>query len=347
MFERELSGMNYRFLGRTGLRISTLGLGTMTFGGSGSAFFEGVGGVESTDAQYMFDMALDSGVNFVDTADVYSRGVSEEILGKIIKDKRNQVIIATKCHGRMSTNINDIGLSRQHIISSCEASMSRLGTDFIDLYQVHGFDAYTSWDEALSTFDTLVRQGKVRHIGCSNLSAWHVMKALGVSERYGWSRFAAYQGNYSLLAREAEHELLPMCGEEGLAFIVWSPLAGGYLSGKYVNAGASVQGRRSAVGDPGTIDGTTATRILKVLEEIATAHGRPFAQVSLNYLTRKTAIASVLVGSRTLAQFEENLKCLEWSLSDEEAQRLDDASARPLPYPYWHQRQYNASRFSR
>ncbi|MDD3182293.1 MAG: aldo/keto reductase [Alphaproteobacteria bacterium] len=339
--------MEYRFLGRTGLRVSVLGMGTMTFGGSGSPFFEGVGGTNLADAQRMFDMAVDIGINLFDSADVYSRGISEEMLGTISTSKRDSILLATKCHGRMNDEPNNLGLSRHHIMSGCEASLRRLKTDHIDLYQTHGFDAYTAWEETLRAFDDLIKQGKVRYIGCSNLSAWQLMKALGVSERNNMNRFVALQANYNLVAREAEHELLPLCLDQSLGFLVWSPLAGGYLTGKY-NASsndAQAQGRRNAIGDQGTIDETQGKRILDVMSEIASAHNASLAQVALNYLVSKKQISSVLIGAKTINQFQDNISCINWSLSEEEFKCLNDVSERPLPYPYWHQKQHNARRY--
>lgn len=337
--------MEHRYLGRTGLRVSVLGLGTMTFGGRGSAFFEGIGTVDAGEARRMVGMAIDAGINFFDTADVYSRGLSEEMLGAAIAGNRERVLIATKCHGRMSDEPNDLGQSRHHIIHSCEASLRRLGVDHIDLYQVHGYDAYTAWEESLGALTDLVTQGKIRYIGSSNLSAWHLMKALSVSERRNLRSFASIQANYSLVARDAEHELIPLCEDQGVGFLVWSPLAGGYLSGKYgSNSADSASGRRSAVGDPGTIDESVGQRILAAMNDIAATHNASCAQVALNYLLAKKGVTSVLIGAKTLDQFEDNLACLDWSLSQDEADTLDKVSARPLPYPNWHQRQYNTQR---
>jgi aryl-alcohol dehydrogenase-like predicted oxidoreductase len=340
--------MDYRFLGETGVRVSALSLGTMTFGGSGSAFFESVGGTTQDDAQRMVDVAIDHGINLVDTADVYSRGISETMLGKAIRGKRDRVFIATKCHGKMSDDINNVGQSRHNIIKSCEASLRRLGVDHIDLLQVHGFDAYVSFEESLSALTDLVRQGKVRYLGCSNLSAWQVMKALGVAERHHLQRYTSIQANYSLAAREAEQELLPLAEDQRLGFLVWSPLAGGVLSGKYHGASASpAVGRRNALGDPGTVCEVTLARTLDAMKEIALAHDATLAQVALNYLLAKKNVTSVIVGAKTSRQLEDNLACSRWTLAPEELLMLDEASARPLPYPHWHQRKYNGARYVR
>lgn len=337
--------MDYTFLGRTGLQVSSFALGTMTFGGTGSAFFEGVGGVGQEEATRMIHFALDLGVNLLDCADVYSRGVSETMLGQAIKGRREDVLIATKCHGRMSDRINDLGQSRHHIIRSCEDSLRRLDVDYIDVYQVHGVDAYTSWEESLGALSDLVRQGKVRYIGCSNLSAWQMMKALSVSERHSLARFVWYQGNYSLVAREAENELLPLCADQDAGFVVWSPLAGGYLTGKYAGADANPAGRRGAVGDPGTIDPGRGRRIVAVVGELALARGATLAQVALNWVRSRPGVSSVLVGARTMEQLEDNLAAAAWSLGADELEALDEVSQVPLPYPYWHQRQHNARRY--
>jgi aryl-alcohol dehydrogenase-like predicted oxidoreductase len=339
--------VEYRFLGDTGLRVSALALGAMTFGGSGSRFFEGVGGVGQDDAKRMVDAAIDHGVNLVDTADVYSRGVSEQMLGEALRGCRDKVLIATKVHGRMSDDVNDLGQSRHHIIEACHASLRRMGTDHIDLYQIHGYDAYTRWEESLGALTDLVRQGKLRYIGCSNLTAWQTMKALGVAERRSLSRFVSVQANYSLVAREAEYELLPMCEDQGMGFLVWSPLAGGYLTGKYDGDADEPTGRRAAVGDPGTIDEEQCRKTTAVMRNIAAGHSASVAQVALNYLLAKRSVTSVIVGARTVEQLADNLACTGWTLSDDEVEALDEVSARPLPYPYWHQRQYNAARYAR
>jgi aryl-alcohol dehydrogenase-like predicted oxidoreductase len=269
------------------------------------------------------------------------------MLGEALECWRDKVLIATKVHGRMSDDVNNVGQSRHHIIESCHASLRRLGTDHIDLYQIHGYDAYTRWEESLGALTDLVRQGKVRYIGCSNLTAWQTMKALGVSDRRNLSRFASVQANYSLVAREAEHELLPMCEDQRLGFLVWSPLAGGYLTGKYDTGTDEPTGRRAAVGDPGTIDEEQGRKTLAVMRNIADGHSASVAQVAMNYLLAKQTVTSVIVGARTVEQLADNLACADWTLRDDEVAALDEVSARPLPYPYWHQRQYNAARYAR
>jgi aryl-alcohol dehydrogenase-like predicted oxidoreductase len=337
--------VEYRYVGTTGLRVSALSLGTMTFGGTGSPFFEGVGGVQQDEATRMVDLAIDRGINLFDTADVYSRGLSEQMLGVALRGRRDRVLVATKCHGRMSEDVNDVGQSRHHLINSCHASLRRLKTDYIDLYQVHGYDAYTRFDESLGALTDLVREGKIRYIGCSNLAAWQLMKALGVSDNRCLSRFCSVQANYSLVAREAEYELLPLCADQSLGFLVWSPLAGGYLTGKYHGGSASVpQGRRTAVGDPGTIDEDRGRQILEAMHQVALAHSAAPAHVALNYALAKPGVTSVILGARTLDQLAANLSSTEWSLDSKELAALDTVSAAPLPYPYWHQSQYNASR---
>jgi aryl-alcohol dehydrogenase-like predicted oxidoreductase len=295
----------------------------------------------------MVAMAIDHGVNLVESADVYSRGISEEMLGQAIRGKRDKLFVATKCHGRMSTNLNDLGQSRHHIIESCNASLRRLGVDYIDLYQIHGYDDYVSWEESLGALSDLISAGKIRYIGCSNLAAWQLMKALWTAQRNGLRRFVCLQANYSLVARELEHELLPVCADQRLGLLVWSPLAGGFLTGKYNASSSPSTGRRHAVGDPGTIHQDTAQATLTVMREIAGAHSATLAQVALNYLLAKQGVTSLLVGAKTLEQLSDNLASQAWSLGADEVQALDDVSARPLPYPYWHQRQYNSSRYKR
>lgn len=339
--------MEYRFLGSTGLKVSVLGLGTMTFHGSGSDFFRGVGGVDDDVARRMVDTALDIGVNFIDTADVYSRGESESMLGRVLKGRRDRTIVATKVHGRMTDDPNDAGQSRHHITESCHASLRRLGVDHIDLYQIHNFDAWTSWEESLGALTRLVDQGKIRYIGCSNLAAWQLMKALSVSEQRGLDKFVSLQANYSLMARELEHELVPLCESEGVGVTVWGPLAGGVLSGKYHGEAPSAEGRRNAVGDPGHVDESTVQKVLAAMGMIAKVRNASLAEVAVNFVKARKFVSSVLVGARTYEQFAQNMRCAEWDLDQSELDALVEASARPLPYPYWHQARHNAARYRR
>jgi aryl-alcohol dehydrogenase-like predicted oxidoreductase len=331
-----------RPLGRTGLRVSALSFGAMSFGGVGG--FAAVAAQDGEEARALVDQCIDAGVNLFDTADVYSAGRSEEILGRALGDKRGRVLVATKLHARMSDAPDDVGLSREHIVRSCEASLRRLGTDFIDLYQAHGFDALVSVEETARAFEELVRAGKVRHVGCSNFSGWQLMKALGAAERLGVARYESLQAYYSLVARELEHELLPACRAEGVGVLVWSPLAFGFLGGKYRRGEtAPADARLSQWGAPGTIDdGSWA--VLDEVRRVAEARGVSTAQVALAWLVGRAGVTSVIVGARDAKQLADNLRAAEWTLSDDERARLDRASARPLPYPYWHQQKFNGER---
>lgn len=331
--------MELRNLGGGGVKASALTLGTMTFGHGGDNL---MGQVDGSGARAMVDAALEAGVNLFDTADAYSSGQSEEILGEALGDRRQEVLIATKVNGRMGPGPNDTGQSRKHVLEACEASLRRLKTDYIDLYQVHTIDETTPIEETLRALDDLVREGKVRYIGCSNYSAWHLMKALSVSERRGFERYVTHQGYYSLAARELEHELVPLCLDQRLGVLVWSPLAGGLLSGKQKRGEVPEKGtRRDWRGDTGTVDYHTAWATIDVLREIADQREVSVAQVSLNWLLRRPAVTSVIVGARTQQQLEDNLRAATWELTPEEVQRLDRVSARPLPYPIWHQNKMN------
>jgi aryl-alcohol dehydrogenase-like predicted oxidoreductase len=331
--------MEMRRLGSSGLQVSALGFGTMTFGGDSS---NPVGETQVDEATRLIDLCLEAGVNLIDSADVYSQGRSEEVLGQALAGRRDQVILATKVHGRMGPGPNDIGQSRHHIIRGCEASLKRLRTDYIDLYQVHGFDALTPLEETLRALDDLVRSGKVRYIGCSNYSAWHLMKALGISEREGLERYVSQQVYYSLAARELEYELVPLALDQGIGGLIWSPLSGGFLTGKYRRGQDGPQDtRRPRRGDPGTIDEERGFAIVDVLEEIGQSHGATIPQVALNWLLHKPGVSSILIGARREEQLLDNLKAATWKLSTEEMERLDEVSAVPPIYPYWHQRRNN------
>jgi aryl-alcohol dehydrogenase-like predicted oxidoreductase len=329
--------MDYRQLGNSGLRVSALTLGTMGFGGTGWA--AAVGTTDVDGARRQISMALDAGVNLIDTADVYSSGLSEEIVAKALPVAREDVLLATKVRMPMGDGPNDAGLSRHHIIRACEASLRRLETDYIDLYQVHEWDGQTPLDETLSALDDLVSSGKVRYIGASNYAGWQLMKALGVSDRRGLSRFACQQIYYSLQAREAEYELVPVTVDQGLGILVWSPLAGGLLSGKYRRGVEAPAGSRH-LGDwhePPVYDEDKLYDTVEVLVEIADAHGFSAAQVSLAWLLGRPGVTSVIVGARTDEQLADNLKAADLSLLPDERRRLDDVSALPLLYPHWHQ----------
>ncbi len=335
--------METRLLGRSGLKVSALGFGTMTFGGEG--FFAPVGNIQVEEARRQIEICLEAGVNLFDTADVYSVGKSESILGQALGARRKDVLIATKVFGRMGERPNDVGLSRAHIMEACEASLRRLGTDYIDLYQAHCFDSLTPLEETLRAFDDLVRAGKVRYIGCSNYSGWHVMKALGISEGQGLERFASQQIYYSLAGREAERELIPVALDQGVGVVVWSPLAFGFLSGKYKRGEGRPEGARLASMDVVELrDEEKVYGILDAIEEIARARGVSVPQVALNWVLHRPAVSSVLVGARNERQLRDNLAAATWELSPEEMKRLNEASAIPFSYPYWHQRRFGAER---
>ncbi len=336
--------MEYRQLGRSGLRVSALALGTMTFGGRGG--FAASGATTSAGASHQLDLALDAGVNLIDTADVYSAGLSEEIVGQAIAGRRERLIIATKARFPMGDGPNDAGLSRHHLIKACEASLRRLGTEYIDLYQVHEWDGQTPLEETLETLDTLVRSGKVRYIGCSNYAGWQLLKALGTAERYGYQRFVSQQIYYSLQARDAEYELIPAALDQGLGVLVWSPLAGGLLSGKYRRGEDAPEGTRRLAGwnEPPVRDEEKLYDTVDELVAIAKERGVSPAQVALAWLLRKPAITSAVVGARTNEQLADNLRAAELGLSDDEVARLDRVSAPPLLYPYWHQANTAADR---
>jgi aryl-alcohol dehydrogenase-like predicted oxidoreductase len=332
--------MDYRLLGRSGLKVSAITLGTMTMGGGGN--FAKVGNVGLTEAKRQIDLCLDAGVNLIDTADVYSAGASEEIVGEALGGQRkNGVLIATKARFAMGKGPNDAGLSRYHLMAACEASLRRLKTDVIDLYQVHQWDGLTPLEETLEALDRLVAQGKVRYIGCSNYSGWHLMKALGISETGQRQRFVSQQIHYTLEAREAEYELVPISVDQGLGILVWSPLAGGLLSGKYRRDQKDPAGTRRLAGwsEPPIRDENRLWTIVDALVQIADARNVSAAQVALAWTLGRQGVTSVVIGGRTEAQLTDNLGAADLVLSPEERARLDTVSAPPILYPYWHQLQ--------
>ncbi|HET9873518.1 MAG TPA: aldo/keto reductase [Propionibacteriaceae bacterium] len=338
--------MEYRQLGRSGLRVSTITLGTMGFGGTGWA--TPVGQIDVEGARRQIGLARDAGVNLIDTADVYSSGMSEEIIGKALGSSRDEVLLATKVRMPMGDGPNDAGLSRHHIVRAAEASLRRLNTDYLDLYQVHEWDGQTPLEETLSAFDMLVTSGKVRYVGASNYAAWHLMKALWTSERHGFQRFVSQQIYYSLQARDAETELVPVAIDQGLGILVWSPIAGGLLSGKYRRGVAAPAGSRhlSEWSEPPVHDEDKLYDTIETLVEIGSGRGVSAAQVALAYTIGKAAVTSVIVGARTEEQLTDNLAAAELTLSEEEEARLDAVSAQPLRYPYWHQANTSADRLS-
>ncbi|WP_284946002.1 aldo/keto reductase [Acidisoma cladoniae] len=329
--------MEYRQLGRSGLKVSALTLGTMTFGGKGRFAF--VGKTNAADASRMVDIALDAGVNLLDTSDVYSTGASEEILGQAVKGKRDNVLIASKARFPMGAGPNDAGLSRYHLIRACEASLRRLDVDHIDLYQVHEWDGLTPVEETMQALESLVASGKVRYIGVSNFCGWQLMKALGAADRAGTARFVSQQIHYTLEAREAEYELVPISLDQGLGILVWSPLAGGLLSGKYRRGETAAEGGRDFAGwqEPPIRDESRLYDIIELLVQIGEEHGTSAAEIALAWLLRRPAVSSVVIGATTEAQLRTNLKSVELNLTDDDMERLNAASKLPLLYPYWHQ----------
>lgn len=339
--------MEYRLLGRSGLKVSTITMGTMTIGGKG--VFAKTGNVSMDDTRRYVDMCIDAGVNLIDTANIYSFGTSEEMIGDVLGGKRkNDVLIATKARFSMGDSPNQGGLSRKHLIAECEASLRRLKTDVIDLYQVHEWDGQTPLEETMAALDTLVNHGKVRYIGCSNYSGWHIMKAMGISAADHRHRFVSQQIHYTLEAREAEYELLPISIDQGLGVLVWSPLAGGLLSGKHRRDGNAPEGTRQLAGwgEPPIRDEERLWRIVDVIVDIAQARGVSGAQVALSWLIGRKAVTSVIIGGRTEEQFRDNLAAADLKLTDEERSRLDEVSAPPILYPYWHQLQTASDRLS-
>ena len=338
--------MEHGQLGASGLRVSALTLGTMTFGGRGN--FAAVGDTDVAGATRQIDRCLDAGVNVIDTADVYSSGASEEIIGEVLagNGRRDRVVLATKARMPMGDGPNEAGLSRHHLIASCEASLRRLRTDHVDLYQVHEWDGMTPLEETLHALDTLVRAGKVRYIGCSNYAGWQLLKALGTSDRLHLQRFVSQQIYYSLQAREAEYELIPVALDQGLGILVWSPLAGGLLSGKYRRGQSAAQGARQLTdwNEPPVRDPEALYDIVEALVTIGEPHGVSAAQVALAWLLGRPGVASVVVGARTEEQLADNLAAAELELTTEERERLDAVSAPPLLYPFWHQAKTAADR---
>jgi aryl-alcohol dehydrogenase-like predicted oxidoreductase len=330
-----MNEMEMRFLGKTGIKVSELCLGTMTFGGVGR--HKKIGEASQKEADILVGMALDAGINFFDTADVYSEGLSEEICGRALGAQRKNVVLATKVRARMGLGPNDVGLSRHHILEGCDASLKRLGTDYIDLYQVHSFDPVTPLEETLRALDDLVRQGKVRYIGCSNFAGWQLMKALSISEKSGWERFASLQALYSLLARDLEYELVPLCLDQGMGILVYSPLGGGFLTGKYRRGHSRPKGARLSEPNSSSLpfDEEKGFDIVEQLDLIAKEHNATVSQAALNYLLRKPGVTSVLVGARTRQQLADNLRTADWEMTPAEVTALDELTQPPPVYPYW------------
>jgi aryl-alcohol dehydrogenase-like predicted oxidoreductase len=333
--------MDYRQLGHSGLKVSSLSFGAGTFGG-GSEFFRAWGDTGVDEARKLVDICLDAGVNLFDTADVYSRGLSEEILGKAIAGKRDKLLISSKTTFRLGDGPNDVGSSRYHVIRSCEGSLRRLNTDYIDIYHMHGFDATTPIDETLEVLDTLVKSGKVRYIACSNFSGWHLMKSLAISERYGWARYVAHQVYYSLVGRDYEWELMPLAFDQRVSALVWSPLGWGRLTGKIRRGQAPPEVSRlpktAEMGPP--VSDEYLHKIVDAIDEIAAETGKSVSQIALRWLLQRPSVASVIIGARNEDQLRQNLGAVGWELTSEQMKKLDEASEIQRPYPYWHQTQF-------
>ncbi len=331
--------MEYRQLGRSGLKVPALSFGTGTFGG-GTEFFRAWGSSDIAEATRLVDICLEAGVNLFDTADIYSDGLSETILGKAIAGRRDQVLISTKTTFRAGSGPNDVGSSRYHMIRACEASLRRLGTDYIDIYHLHGFDALTPIEEVLSTLNNLVVSGKVRYIACSNFSGWHLMKSLDISDRYGWARYAAHQVYYSLVGREYEWELMPLGEDQGVGAMVWSPLGWGRLTGK-IRRGQPLpkESRLHKTSEQGPqMSDEYLYKAVDALDAVAKETGKTVPQVALNWLLQRPTISSVIVGARNEEQLRQNLGAAGWVLTAEQVAKLDAATDTTPIYPYWHQR---------
>ena len=331
--------MDYRRLGASGLKVPVLTFGCGTFGGKGD-FFKAWGSTDATGARRIVDICLDAGVSMFDTADVYSSGESERVLGEAIKGRRDKVLISTKGTFRFSEEPNDVGSSRFHLIKTVEDSLKRLGTDHVDLYQLHGFDAQTPVEETLSALDDLVRAGKIRYIGVSNFSGWHLMKSLAVSDRYGYSRYVANQTYYSLIGRHYEWELMPLGLDQGVGAVVWSPLGWGRLTGK-IRRGAKLPEvsrlHKTAEQGPPVAD-EFVYKVVDAIDAIAAETGKSVPQIALNWLLQRPTVSTVIIGARDETQLKQNLGAVGWALSAEQVAKLDKASEEILVYPYWHQR---------
>ncbi len=334
--------MEYRLLGRSGLKVPELCFGTGTFGG-GTEFFKAWGSSDVNEATRLVDLCMEHGVNLFDTADVYSDGQSEEILGHAIKHlKREDVLLSTKTTFRLGAGPNDTGSSRGRITKALEASLKRLGTDYVDIYHMHAFDALTPVEETLNTLDKMVREGKVRYIACSNFSGWHLMKSLSISERYGWARYVGHQVYYSLVGREYEWELMPLALDQGIGALVWSPLGWGRLTGKLRRGQpipAASRLHETAQEGPQMSD-EYLYKVIDAIEAVAKETGKSVPQIALNWLLRRPTVSTVIMGARNAEQLKQNLGAAGWRLTPAQIAKLDAASEVPLTYPYWHQRQF-------
>ena len=331
--------MEYRYLGRSGFRVPALSFGTGTFGGEG-ALFSAWGSTDVAQARRLVDICLEAGLTMFDSADIYSKGAAESILGEAIKGRpRDQLILSTKATFRFDDGENEVGSSRHHLIRAIDGSLKRLGTDYIDLFQLHGFDARTPLEETLSTLDDLVRAGKLRYLGVSNFSGWHLMKSLALADRHGWSRYVAHQAYYSLIGRDYEWELMPLAADQGVGAVVWSPLGWGRLTGK-LRRGAPLPetSRLHATADYGPpVDNEYLYNVVDALDDVAAETGKTVAQIALNWLLQRPTVSTVVIGARNEEQLRQNLGAVGWNLTPEQVAKLDAASATTKPYPYWHQ----------
>jgi aryl-alcohol dehydrogenase-like predicted oxidoreductase len=334
--------MEFRRLGASGFSVPVLSFGTGTFGGKGE-FFQAWGASDAVEARRLVDICLDAGLNMFDSADIYSDGAAESLLGAAIKGRpRDGLIISTKATFRAGAGANEVGSSRYHLIDAVDKALVRLGTDYIDLFQLHGFDALTPVEEVLATLDTLVRVGKIRYTGISNFSGWHLMKSLAIADRYGYPRYVANQTYYSLVGRDYEWELMPLALDQGVGAVVWSPLGWGRLTGK-IRRGQPlpVTSRLPKTADLGPpVNDEYLYRVVDALDTIATETGKSVPQIALNWLLQRPTVSSIIIGARTEAQLRQNLGAVGWNLNPEQMQQLNAASALTPPYPYWHQRPF-------
>lgn len=333
--------MEYRQLGGSGLQVPALSLGTGTFGGGGE-FFKAWGASDVAEATRLIDICLDAGLNMFDSADIYSHGMAEEILGQALKGRRDKVLISTKATFRAGPGPNDVGSSRFHLLKSVDASLRRLQTDYIDLFQLHGFDAVAPVEETLSTLDDLVTAGKIRYLGCSNFSGWHLMKSLAISDKFGWSRYVAHQAYYSLVGRDYELELMPLALDQKVGAVVWSPLGWGRLTGK-IRRGQPLpdQSRLQSklvkdIGPP--VPDEQVFNVVDAIDAVAKETGKTVPQIALNWLLQRPTVSTVIVGARNEEQLRQNLGAIGWNLTPEQVKTLDAASATTPAYPYWHQK---------
>jgi aryl-alcohol dehydrogenase-like predicted oxidoreductase len=340
--------MEFRQLGRSGLKVPALSLGTGTFGGKG-AFFEGFGKTEVDEATRLVDICLEAGLNMFDSADVYSGGVAEEILGKAIAGRREKVLVSTKATFTFGPGPNDVGSSRFHLINAVEGSLKRLGTDYIDLFQLHGFDAISPVEETLRTLDDLIRAGKIRYIGCSNFSGWHLMKSLATSDRLGLERYVAHQAYYSLVGREYEWELMPLAKDQGVGTVIWSPLGWGRLTGKVRRGAPPQEGTRLAnpvaAGGGPQVPEEFLFSVVDVLDDISAETGKSVPQIALNWLLQRPTVSTVIIGARNESQLKDNLGAIGWNLTADQVEKLDRVSQVPMTYPYWHQNGFSRNPF--